>query len=123
MDIVDNIMDAIDNSHKTVFVVSYAVLQREWTTFTMKLASVYSFRDGREDMNIIILLNDIKMSEFPKLIRRNWEVIHPLRWPNESNTDQSKFITAKKVFWQRLFRRIKRGNSNVLTESVSESTV
>ncbi|OWF40425.1 hypothetical protein KP79_PYT17338 [Mizuhopecten yessoensis] len=116
-------MDVINNSYQTVFVVSCNFLQREWTTFTMKLASVYSFRDGREDMNIIILLNDIKRSEFPKLVRKNWDVIRPLRWLFESNTDRRNLITAEKLFWKKMFKRIQRGNEHFLSAPVSESNL
>ncbi|OWF49550.1 toll-like receptor 2 type-2 [Mizuhopecten yessoensis] len=117
-DIADNIMDAVDNSYQTVFVVSYPFLESEWTTFTIKLASVYSFRDGREDMNIIILLNDIKKSEFPKLVPENWDVVRPLHWTSDSCTDNE---TTNKLFWKRLFKRIQRRNRRFLSAYGSES--
>ncbi|XP_033745297.1 toll-like receptor 2 [Pecten maximus] len=119
-DIADNIMDSIDSSRQTVFVVSCTFLEREWTMFTMKLASVYSFREGRENMNIIILLNDIKKSEFPKLIRINWDLIRPLRWPNENNTDREK---PKELFWKKLSRRIKQENTSSSSADVCETAM
>ncbi|XP_060074330.1 toll-like receptor 4 [Ylistrum balloti] len=123
LDQADNILNAIDNSHKTVFVVSCAFLEHQWPMFAMKLASTYSFRDGRENMNIIILLNDIKCSEFPKLIRKNWDIIRPLHWPNEKNTDRRQLIAATQTFWKRLVKRIQRGNDRFITESASESSL
>ncbi|XP_033761928.1 toll-like receptor 4 [Pecten maximus] len=121
-DIADNIMDAIDSSRRTVFVVSSTYLEHEWTMFTMKLASVYSFREGRENMNIVILLNDIKRSEFPKLMRKNWNTIRPLHWPRKNTTDPEKDIAAEQVFWKRLLKRIQRENNIVVSSDVSKYT-
>ncbi|XP_069139291.1 leucine-rich repeat and immunoglobulin-like domain-containing nogo receptor-interacting protein 2 [Argopecten irradians] len=97
-DIADNIMDAIDSSRQIVFVVSYASLDREWTTFTMRLAYEYSFRIGREKMDIFILLGDIKKSEFRKLIRNSLRVIQPLRWHQECNTNMERMTGARTRF-------------------------
>ncbi|XP_069113681.1 toll-like receptor 4 [Argopecten irradians] len=102
-DKADNIMDAIDNSRKTVFVVSCKFMEHEWELFAMKLTSIYTFRDGRDDMNIIILLDDIKSSEFPKLVRKNWGVIRPLKWPEGKTTAQES------LFWKKLLKRINIG--------------
>ncbi|OWF49735.1 Toll-like receptor 2 type-1 [Mizuhopecten yessoensis] len=103
----DNIMNAIDNSRKSIFVVSCKYFKREWQTFAMQLASAYSFRDGRENMNVIILMNDMRRSEFPKLIRKNWDKIRPIIWPDENCSDKNKLIKAKKAFWRTLLGRIK----------------
>ncbi|XP_069140320.1 toll-like receptor 3 [Argopecten irradians] len=122
-DIADNIMDAIDSSRQTVFVVSYASLEREWLLFTMRLTCEYSFRVGRENMNIFILLNDIKKSEFPKLIRNNWKIIRPLRWPNKSNTTLDKLTGAQTKFWEKLSSRIVRRNCDFKSEHETESSL
>ncbi|XP_033730713.1 toll-like receptor 2 type-1 [Pecten maximus] len=122
-DIADNIMDAIDCSRQTVFVVSCSFLEQEWTTFTLRLTNEYSFRDGRENMNILILLNDIKKSEFPKLVRTNWDMIRPLRWPNENNTPPEKLTSVQDRFWERLSKRIRRGKDHFMPAHVSESTL
>ncbi|XP_069140318.1 toll-like receptor 4 isoform X2 [Argopecten irradians] len=120
-DIADNIMDAIDSSRQTVFVVSYASLEREWTTFTMRLTCEYSFRVGRENMNIFILLDDIKKSEFPKLIRHYWKSIHPLRWPKECNINLERTDCARNKFWDGLSRRIPRRKSDLKSPHVTET--
>ncbi|XP_021372369.1 toll-like receptor 4 [Mizuhopecten yessoensis] len=123
LDLCDNIMGAIDDSYQTVFVVSCKFLEYEWQTFAMKLASRYSFREGRENMNIIILLDDMKQSEFPKLIRDIWDKIRPLQWPNEHNTDKTRLGTARKLFWEKLLKRIRKGNKRLVACSLVESTV
>ncbi|OWF41799.1 Toll-like receptor 6 [Mizuhopecten yessoensis] len=116
-------MGAIDDSYRTVFVVSCKFLEYEWPTFAMKVASRYSFREGRENMNIIILLDDMKQSEFPKLIRDIWHKIRPLHWPNEHNTDKTRLRTARKLFWEKLLKRIRKGNKRLVACSLSESTI
>ncbi|XP_033755266.1 toll-like receptor 6 [Pecten maximus] len=123
LDMCDNIMGAIDDSYQTVFVVSCKFLEYEWQTFAMKVASRYSFRKGRERMNIIILLDDMKRSEFPKLIRENWDIIRPLQWPDEHNTDKTRLCTARKLFWVKLLKRIRKGNKRLASSLNSESTV
>ncbi|XP_060075271.1 toll-like receptor 6 [Ylistrum balloti] len=123
LDICDNIMGAIDDSYQTVFVVSCKFLEYEWQTFAMKVASRYSFREGREYMNIIILLDDIKQSEFPKMIRENWDKIRPLHWPDLHNTDGTRLNTARKLFWEKLLKRIRKGNKRLAKTLNSESTV
>ncbi|XP_069140332.1 toll-like receptor 6 [Argopecten irradians] len=120
-DIADNIMDAIGSSRQTLFVISYAFLEREWTTFTMKLTYEYSFRVGRENMNIFILLDDIKKSEFPKLIRHYWKSIHPLRWPKECNINLERTDCARNKFWDGLSRRIPRRKSDLKSPHVTET--
>ncbi|XP_069140324.1 toll-like receptor 8 [Argopecten irradians] len=121
----DNIMDAIDSSRQTVFVVSYASLEQEWTTFTVRLTYEYSLQVGREKMNIFILLDDIKKSEFPKLIRNSLTVIPPLRWPQECNTNMERMAGARNKFWGGLSRCILRRKSDFkkkhphVTESIS----
>ncbi|XP_033755286.1 toll-like receptor 1 [Pecten maximus] len=123
LDICDNIMRAIDDSYQTLFVVSCKFLEYEWQTFAMKVASRYSFREGRERMNIIILLDDMKRSEFPKLIRENWDIIRPLQWPDEHNTDKTRLRTARKLFWEKLLKRVRKGNKRLASSINSESTV
>ncbi|XP_021343707.1 toll-like receptor 3 [Mizuhopecten yessoensis] len=121
----DNIMNAIDKSRKSVFVVSCNYFKNEWQTFTMKLTSVYCFRDGREHMNVIILLNDMRRSEFPKLIRKNWDEIRPIIWSDEHSSDENKLTTATctKGFWKKLLKRINNGNRISGEKSFPESTV
>ncbi|XP_033730714.1 toll-like receptor 2 [Pecten maximus] len=122
-DVADNIMDAMDCSRQTAFVVSCSFLEQEWTTFTLRLTNEYSFRDGRENMNIIILLNDIKRSEFPKLVRKNWDMIRPLRWPGVNDVTPGKRIAVQDKFWERLLKRIQRGKDHPMSSHDSESTL
>ncbi|XP_021372269.1 toll-like receptor 2 isoform X2 [Mizuhopecten yessoensis] len=94
-DIATNILDAIDYSYKCVFVVSYHFLSCEWTRYAMQVASGYCFRKGREKINIIILLDDIELSELPKLLRKNWDNIECLRWPHPHSNNSGQGTAAK----------------------------
>ncbi|XP_069132596.1 toll-like receptor 2 [Argopecten irradians] len=89
-DIASNILDTIDLCYKSVFVVSYEFLNSEWPRYAMQVASGYSFRKGRETMNIVILLDDIQLSELPKLLRKNWVNVRRLRWPRDESTCQGE---------------------------------
>ncbi|XP_033741585.1 LOW QUALITY PROTEIN: toll-like receptor 2 [Pecten maximus] len=119
-DIATNILDAIDSCYKSVFVVSYHFLNCEWTRYAMQVTSGYSFRKGREDMNIIILLDDIELSELPKLLRKNWDNVECLRWPRDDsslekcadkNTSMEK---AREKVLAKLSKYIRKGNPEIV---------
>ncbi|XP_033741928.1 toll-like receptor 4 [Pecten maximus] len=128
-DIATNILDAIDSCYKSVFVVSYHFLNCEWTRYAMQVTSGYSFRKGREDMNIIILLDDIELSELPKLLRKNWDNVECLRWPcDDSSLEEcaDKTISMEKArekVLRKLSKYIRKGNPEIVKpeEEVSMS--
>lgn len=122
-DKADQIMNAIDDSCQVVFIVSCTFLECDWSLYTMKFANTYSYRDGRENMSIIIMLNDMKRSEFPKRIRKNWDAIRPVKWPNEGNTNRSQVSKEEEIFWKRLLSRIRRGSNRLIPVPVSDTAV
>lgn len=121
-DIADNIMDAIDCSRKVLFVVTYNFIHSEWATYEMGLTSMYAFRDGREDMNILVFLEDIKRSEMPKVMRRIWDTVVCLEWPNERNTHEDEIKTRRQKFYRKVTKCLRNGNACYVSP-VSESTL
>uniref|UniRef100_A0A8C2TJL0 TIR domain-containing protein n=1 Tax=Coturnix japonica TaxID=93934 RepID=A0A8C2TJL0_COTJA len=60
--IIDNIVDAVYNSRKTVCVVSRNYLRSEWCSLEVQLAS-YRLLDERRDILVLVLLEDVADAE------------------------------------------------------------
>ncbi|XP_021264187.1 toll-like receptor 13 isoform X2 [Numida meleagris] len=100
--IIDNIVDAIYNSRKTVCVVSRSYLRSEWCSLEVQLAS-YRLLDERCDVLVLVLLEDVGDAELSAyhrmrrvLLRRTY-----LRWPSDPS--------AEPLFWARLKRALRWG--------------
>lgn len=100
--IIDNIVDAVYNSRKTVCVVSRSYLRSEWCSMEVQLAS-YRLLDERRDVLVLVLLEDVGDAELSAyhrmrrvLLRRTY-----LRWPPEP--------PAQPLFWARLKKALRWG--------------
>lgn len=105
-----SVMEAVDRSFKTVFIVSRSILP----SYEMHLASVYSYEQGGK--SVIVWLDDTELSDLPKSFRIYWENSESLRWPNddsiiEGDSEQSTLIEAKmNNFLNELSETIRRGS-------------
>ncbi|XP_029814057.1 toll-like receptor 13 [Manacus vitellinus] len=93
--IVDNIVDAVYNSRRTVCVVSRGYLRSEWCSLEIQLAS-YRLFDELRDVLVLIFLEDIpeaELSAFHRMRRVLLRRTH-LRWPSEP--------LARPLFWAKL---------------------
>ena len=72
--IEDNIVRAIENSRKTILVLSKSFLTSEWCEFELQMARMESFDKGR-NLIIVVMLEPLKIEHMSKslrlLIRRN----------------------------------------------------
>ena len=80
-DEVDNIIDAIDNSKRVIFVLTRDFLENNWCEWHIKLARIHAFRNDNENFIIVIIKDDIKSHEIPKSLRKIWIRVNCLRWP------------------------------------------
>uniref|UniRef100_A0A669QUH7 TIR domain-containing protein n=2 Tax=Phasianus colchicus TaxID=9054 RepID=A0A669QUH7_PHACC len=110
--IIDNIVDAVYNSRKTVCVVSRSYLRSEWCSLEVQLAS-YRLLDERRDILVLVLLEDVGDAELSAyhrmrrvLLRRTY-----LRWPLNP--------TAQPLFWARLKRALRWGEGGEEEEEES----
>ncbi|XP_027487408.1 toll-like receptor 13 [Corapipo altera] len=93
--IVDNIVDAVYNSRRTVCVVSRGYLRSEWCSLEIQLAS-YRLFDELRDVLVLVFLEDIpeaELSAFHRMRRVLLRRTH-LRWPSEP--------LARPLFWAKL---------------------
>ncbi|XP_034534744.1 toll-like receptor 13 [Notolabrus celidotus] len=115
--IIENIMDAIYSSRKTICVISRSYLQSEWCSREFQMASFRLF-DEQKDVLILLFLEEIPDQHLSpyyrmrKLVKKRTY----LSWPKAGKHTG--------VFWQNVRRALETGDgptedSNLLTASVA----
>ncbi|OCT72907.1 toll-like receptor 12 [Xenopus laevis] len=94
-DIVDNIMDSIYKSRKTICLISYNYLQSDWCSLEMRMATYKLLAEKNDDLILIFLENisDYHLSAYHRLARIVRKKTY-IDWPQEE-TEQAEF-------WERL---------------------
>ncbi|XP_008295222.1 toll-like receptor 2 [Stegastes partitus] len=112
--IMDNIMDAIEKSHRTIFILSRHFVRSEWCKYELDYSHFRLF-DQNDDRVILILLEPIDKKSIPKKfcrLRRLMNSMTYLEWPDDEN-----HIAA---FWESLRTAVTRpetGNENKENET------
>ncbi|NXU15982.1 TLR22 protein, partial [Pardalotus punctatus] len=91
--IVDNIIDSIEKSHKTLFVLSEHFVQSEWCKYELDFSHFRLF-DENNDAAILVLLEPIQSKAIPKRFCKLRKIMNTktyLEWPPEEEQQQ--------VFW------------------------
>ncbi|XP_061332246.1 toll-like receptor 2 type-2 isoform X2 [Pezoporus flaviventris] len=99
--IVDNIIDSIEKSHKTLFVLSEHFVQSEWCKYELDFSHFRLF-DENNDAAILILLEPIQSQAIPKRFCKLRKIMNTktyLEWP--SGEEQQE------MFWENLKRALK----------------
>ncbi|XP_028286546.1 toll-like receptor 2 [Parambassis ranga] len=100
--VLDNIMDAIEKSHTTLFILSQNFVRSEWCKYELNYTHFRLF-DQNNDTVVLILLEPIDKKNIPKRFCRLRRVMNSrtyLEWPHDENQ-----IPA---FWQSLRAAIRR---------------
>ncbi|XP_070550173.1 toll-like receptor 13 [Ptychodera flava] len=92
-DIFENILDSIDNSHKTVLILSPHFAESEWCYFEMRMAQTHLF-ESKRDVIVMILLEDIPDEKMPRVLRNMLLTKRYLIWPEDR--------MGRQLFWQKL---------------------
>ncbi|KFV41481.1 Toll-like receptor 2 type-2, partial [Tyto alba] len=88
--IVDNIIDSIEKSRKTLFVLSEHFVQSEWCKYELDFSHFRLF-DENNDAAILVLLEPIQSKAIPKRfckLRRIMNTKTYLEWPLEEDQQQ-----------------------------------
>uniref|UniRef100_H2ZUY1 Toll-like receptor 21 n=2 Tax=Latimeria chalumnae TaxID=7897 RepID=H2ZUY1_LATCH len=103
--IIDNIVDSIYNSRKTICVISRRYLFSEWCSLEIQLASYRLFQE-KKDVLILVFLEDIPKGELSKYHRMRKVMLKKtyISWPQEED--------AQDLFWARIRKALKESNSN-----------
>ncbi|NXM72839.1 TLR22 protein, partial [Serilophus lunatus] len=91
--IVDNIIDSIEKSHKTLFVLSEHFVQSEWCKYELDFSHFRLF-DENNDAVILVLLEPIQSKAIPKRFCKLRKIMNTktyLEWPLEEEQQE--------VFW------------------------
>ncbi|NXQ32058.1 TLR21 protein, partial [Alaudala cheleensis] len=94
--IVDNIIDSIEKSHKTLFVLSEHFVQSEWCKYELDFSHFRLF-DENNDAAILVLLEPIQSRAIPKRFCKLRKIMNTktyLEWPAGEEQQQ--------VFWENL---------------------
>lgn len=85
--ILDNIMDAIEKSHRTLFVLSQHFVRSEWCKYELDYTHFRLF-DHNDDAVVLILLEPIDKETIPKKFCKLRRVMNSrtyLEWPEDDN--------------------------------------
>ncbi|NXE18610.1 TLR21 protein, partial [Ardeotis kori] len=91
--IVDNIIDSIEKSHKTLFVLSEHFVQSEWCKYELDFSHFRLF-DENNDAAILVLLEPIQSKAIPKRFCRLRKIMNTktyLEWPTGEQQQE--------IFW------------------------
>ncbi|NXP71744.1 TLR21 protein, partial [Ramphastos sulfuratus] len=94
--IVDNIIDSIEKSHKTLFVLSEHFVQSEWCKYELDFSHFRLF-DENNDAAILVLLEPIQSKAIPKRFCKLRKIMNTktyLEWPLEEE--------KREMFWENL---------------------
>ncbi|NXG40999.1 TLR21 protein, partial [Psilopogon haemacephalus] len=94
--IVDNIIDSIEKSHKTLFVLSEHFVQSEWCKYELDFSHFRLF-DENNDAAILVLLEPIQSKAIPKRFCKLRKIMNTktyLEWPLEEEKQE--------MFWENL---------------------
>ncbi|KAG9480028.1 hypothetical protein GDO78_011835 [Eleutherodactylus coqui] len=94
--IIDNIIDAMERSHKTLFILSEHFVQSEWCKYELEFSHFRLF-DENNDTAILVALEPIEKSTIPKRfckLRKLMNTKTYIKWPSEEEEQQ--------LFWANL---------------------
>ncbi|NWT68670.1 TLR22 protein, partial [Prunella himalayana] len=95
--IVDNIIDSIEKSRKTLFVLSEHFVQSEWCKYELDFSHFRLF-DENNDAAILVLLEPIQSKAIPKRFCKLRKIMNTktyLEWPLEEEQQQMFWFNLK----------------------------
>ncbi|NWR58002.1 TLR22 protein, partial [Bucorvus abyssinicus] len=95
--IVDNIIDSIEKSHKTLFVLSKHFVQSEWCKYELDFSHFRLF-DENNDAAILILLEPIQSKAIPKRFCQLRKIMNTktyLEWPHDEEQQEMFWFNLK----------------------------
>ncbi|KAM6400869.1 toll-like receptor 2 type-1 isoform 1-T3 [Pluvialis apricaria] len=97
--IVDNIIDSIEKSHKTLFVLSEHFVQSEWCKYELDFSHFRLF-DENNDAAILILLEPIQSKAIPKRFCKLRKIMNTktyLEWPPGEEQQERFWFNLKEA--------------------------
>ncbi|XP_038073110.1 toll-like receptor 4 [Patiria miniata] len=95
---MDVIVEAIQNSRRTILVLTDHFMESEWCYYEMQMAHLRLFNEGR-DVLVLILLGEISDHKMTMLLRQTLCRKSYLKWPKDG--------LGQQLFWDRLREELK----------------
>uniref|UniRef100_A0A8C4SCW4 TIR domain-containing protein n=1 Tax=Erpetoichthys calabaricus TaxID=27687 RepID=A0A8C4SCW4_ERPCA len=105
--IIDNIINCVENSYKTLFVLSKNFVKSEWCNYELFFAQ-HRALSIKQDSLVFILLEPIPSDSLPKKFLKLRTLLQKqtyLEWPGEGR--------KKQVFWASLKRMLQQDNQHI----------
>ncbi|CAG2218217.1 CD282 [Mytilus edulis] len=78
--ISDNIYHAFNESRKVIFIVTEHFLQSKWGEFELEVARTYALENGRHNMIIVVLKDDVSFNRMPNALKDIWYKTTCIKW-------------------------------------------
>ncbi|XP_070557403.1 toll-like receptor Tollo [Ptychodera flava] len=108
--ISENIIDAINESRKTAFVVTKDFIESEWCYFELEMVRQKMFEEHR-DIAILILKEDVPANKMPGLLQYLMRRGNHIEWSDNRQ--------GQKLFWKKMENSVK--NTAINMEDTSRS--
>jgi toll-like receptor 2 len=95
--IIDNIIDCIEKSHKTVFVLSENFVRSEWCKYELDFSHFRLF-DENNDAAILVLLEPIEKKAIPQRFCRLRKIMNTktyLEWPRDEAQQEGFWVNLR----------------------------
>ncbi|XP_070557135.1 toll-like receptor 6 [Ptychodera flava] len=89
-DIFENILNSIENSNKTLLLLSPHFAQSEWCYFEMRMAQTQLFEE-KKDVILMVMLQEIPDDMLPRVLRKILMTKKYLEWP-ENDLGRRMFL-------------------------------
>ncbi|XP_064598020.1 toll-like receptor 13 [Liolophura sinensis] len=94
----ENIVDKMRESRKILLIISQHFLESTYGPLEIEYAVMKSLSDGRDDIILCVLMEDIPVRQMPKALRNLWHKITFLKW----SADQAEQV----IFWRSLIEAL-----------------
>ncbi|VDI80596.1 Hypothetical predicted protein [Mytilus galloprovincialis] len=111
--ITENVINAIDSSRKVIFIITRNFLKSTWGSYEMEMTRMHAFQKGREDMVIVVVKDEIKITDMPEILKRMWSKIACIQWPNDDNLPHN----TKEIFYEKIKMSLKKKEESTLLYS------
>ncbi|XP_076078285.1 toll-like receptor 4 [Mytilus galloprovincialis] len=101
--IAENVVNAIDSSRRVIFIITHNFLKSTWGSYEMEMTRMHAFQKGREDMVIVVVKDDIKVTDMPEVMKNMWFKITCIQWPNDENLPYN----TEEIFYEKIKMSLK----------------
>nr|XP_002741808.1 PREDICTED: toll-like receptor 2 type-2-like [Saccoglossus kowalevskii] len=103
--IADNIVDAVQKSRKTVFILTKSFIESEWCYFELEMVRQQMF-DEHRDLAILIMKENLPTGDMPGLLKYLMRKGNYIEWSDNKH--------GQKLFWSKLDAALRSTKKNMV---------